>query len=88
VNEERVRGQVVLCFILALVKCTRIYFSGANDVPSFLAHSKERLWTLRSVLQLSSIVLPTAKAFTSLIKLISDVGKLGRLQAWMRLALL
>jgi hypothetical protein len=32
VNDGRVRGQAVWCFVLALVKCTRIYFSGANDV--------------------------------------------------------
>jgi hypothetical protein len=31
VNDVRVRGQAVLCSVLALVKCTRIYFSGAND---------------------------------------------------------
>ncbi len=28
VRDIRVRGQAVLCLVSALVKCTRIYFSG------------------------------------------------------------
>jgi hypothetical protein len=39
VNYERVRGQAVLCFALALVKYTRLYFSGANDaLASYLKY--------------------------------------------------
>jgi hypothetical protein len=40
VEVGRVRGQALLCFVLALVKCTMIYFSGAQDAPCLLAHSK------------------------------------------------
>ncbi len=32
-KKGRVSGQSVLYFVLALVKCTRIYISGANDAP-------------------------------------------------------
>jgi hypothetical protein len=31
VSDGRVREQAVLCFVLALVKYTGIYFSGAKD---------------------------------------------------------
>jgi hypothetical protein len=86
-NYGRVRGQAVLCFVHALVKCTRIYFSGANDAPCFLAHSKQRSWMLCSVLQLSLVVLPKARAFTSSTKPIPEDGEVGRLQASTRLAL-
>ncbi len=77
----------MLCFVLALVKCIRIYFSGANDAPGFLAHSRQRLWMLCSVLQLSSVFLPNARVFTSSTKLIPQYGEVGRLQALTRLAL-
>ncbi len=40
---SKMRGQVVQCFVLVMVKYTRIYFFRANDAPCFLAHSKHRL---------------------------------------------
>ncbi len=64
VSDESVRGYAVLCFFLALVKCTRIYFSGANDAPCFPAYSKQCSWMLCSVLQLSSVLLLKARVFT------------------------
>jgi hypothetical protein len=67
VEVGRMRGQALLCFVLALVKCTRIYFSGANEAPCCLAHSKHRSWMVCSVLQFSSMDLPNARAFTSSI---------------------
>ncbi len=87
VSNGRVRGIVVLCFVLALVKCTMIYFSGANDAPCFLAHSKQRTWMLHSILHLSSVVLPKAMAFTLSTKPIPEDCEVGRLQASTRLAL-
>ncbi len=55
------RGQEWLCFVLALVKCTRIYFSGANDAPCLQAHSKHCSWMVCSILQFSSVDLPKAR---------------------------
>jgi hypothetical protein len=43
VSDGRVKGQAVLCFVLNLVKCTRICFSGAKDAPCLRAHSKQLL---------------------------------------------
>ncbi len=87
VEVGRVRGQALLCFVLALVKCTRIYFSGANDAPCLLAHSRHHSWTVCSVLQFSSVDLPKARAFTLSTKLVPDAGRVGGLQASTRLAL-
>ncbi len=61
----RMRGQALLCFVLALVKCTRIYFSGAKDAPCLQAHSKHCLWAVFSILQFSSVNLHNVRAFTS-----------------------
>ncbi len=36
----KMRGQSLLCFVLAVVKCTRVYFSGANNATCFQAYSK------------------------------------------------
>ncbi len=77
---------MVLCFVLALVKCTRIYFSGANDAPCFLAQSKHLLWTVCSVLQFSSVYLPNARVITSSTKPMPDAGRVGGLQMTTRLA--
>jgi hypothetical protein len=85
-NDGRVRGQAVLCFVLALLKFIRIYFSGANNALCFLAHSKQHSWMLCSVLQLSSVVLPNVRAFTSSTKPIPEDGEMGRLQSSTRLA--
>jgi hypothetical protein len=41
-HEEWVRGQAVLCFVITLAKCTRIYFSGVNKALYLLAHPKQR----------------------------------------------
>ncbi len=80
-NVGRVRGQSVLSFVLALVKCTRIYFAGANNAPWLLAHLKHCSWRLCSILQLSLVVSPKARAFTSSTKPIPVDGEAGRLQA-------
>ncbi len=87
VSDGRVGRHAVLCFFHALVKCKRIYFSGANDAPCFPVHSKQRLWMLCSVLQLSSVSLPKAGVFTKSTKLITEEGKVCRLQASTRFAL-
>jgi hypothetical protein len=76
----RARGQEVLCFVLALVKCTRIYLSGANDTPCFLAQSKHLSWTVYSIPQFSSVDLPKARAFTSFTKLTPEARIVERLQ--------
>ncbi len=76
-----------MCFVLAFVKCTRIYFSGANYALFFSAHSKYCSWTVNSVLQLFSVNLPKARASTSLINLVPDAGIVRVLQMSMRLAL-
>ncbi len=86
-NDGRVRGQAVLCFVLALLKFIRIYFSGANNALCFLAHSKQRSWMLCSVLQVSSVVLPKARAFTSSTKPIPEDDEVSRLLASTRSAL-
>ncbi len=57
-----------------------------DDAPCFLAYSKQPSWMLCSVLQLSSVALPTARAFTLSIKLIPEYGEVGGLQASTRLA--
>jgi hypothetical protein len=87
VSDGRVRGQGVLCFVLALVKCTRIYFFGAKDAPCLQAHSKQRSWTVCSILQFSSVVWPNARVFMSLRKLMLEDGEVCCLQASTRLAL-
>ncbi len=86
-EEGRVRGQALSCFVLALVKCTRIYFSSANDAPCLLAHSKHQSWTVYSVLLYSSVDLPKARAFTSSTKPVPDAGRVKGLQASTKLAL-
>jgi hypothetical protein len=68
------RGQTLLCFFLALVKCTRIYFSGAKDAPCLLAHSKHRSCTVCGVLQFSSVDLPKAGAFISSTNIVHKTG--------------
>jgi hypothetical protein len=80
VEVGRMRGQALLCFFLAFVKCTRIYFSGAKDTPCLLAHSKHRSCTVCSVLQFSSVDLPKASAFTSSTKPVPEAGRIGGLQ--------
>ncbi len=67
-------------FVLALVKCTRIYFSGAKEAPCLLAYSKHRSWTVCSVLQFSSVDLPKARAFTSPTKTVPEAGRVRGLQ--------
>jgi hypothetical protein len=57
-------GQVLFCFVLALLKCTRIYFLGANNAPCLLAHSKHCSWMVCIVLQFSSVDLLKATVFT------------------------
>ncbi len=81
------RGQEWLCFVFALVKCTRIYFSEAKDAPYLLAHPKYRSWTVCSVLQFSSVDLPKARAFTWSTKPVQEAGRDGRLNISTRLAL-
>ncbi len=87
VSDGRVRGQAEFCSVLASVKCTRIYFSGANDALCLLAYSKQCSCMVCSVLQLSSVILPKARAFTSPTKPIPEDGRVGRLQVSTRLAL-
>ncbi len=72
--------QAVSCSVFALVKCTMICFLGANDIPSFLAHSMQCMWMLCSVLQLSPVVLLKAREFTLSTKLIIEDGKVCGLQ--------
>ncbi len=81
------RGQVLLCFVLALEKCIRINFSGAKDAPCHLAHSKHRLLKVYSILLFSSVDLLKARAFTSSTKLVLEARRVGGLQGSMRLAL-
>ncbi len=81
------RGQVLLCFVLTLVKCTRIYFSGAKDATCLWAHSKHRSWTVCSVMQLSSVNLLKAKAFTLSTRLVPEARRVRGLQTSTRLAL-
>jgi hypothetical protein len=88
VIQGRVEGQVVLCYVLALVKCTMINFSWANIASCFLSHPNHLSWMLCSVLQLSSVVLPKARAFTSSTKPVYEDGRVVMLQASTRLALL
>ncbi len=81
------RGQVLLCFVLALVKCTRIYFSGAKEAACYLAHSKHCSWTVCSILQFTSINLPNTRPFTSSTKLVPEAGRVRGLKSSSRLAL-
>ncbi len=37
-DEGKMRGPEVSCFVQAFVKCTKIYFSRANNALGFLAH--------------------------------------------------
>ncbi len=83
----KMRGQEGLFFVFALVKCTRIYFSEANDAPCLLAHSKHRSLTVCSVLQFFSVNLPKARAFTLSTKLVPEAGRVRGLQILTRLAL-
>ncbi len=83
----QVGGQMLSCLVLALVKCTRIYFSGAQEAPCFMVHSKHSLWTVCSVLQFSSVNLPDARVFTSSSKPVQEAGTDRMLQALIRLAL-
>ncbi len=80
-------GQVWLCFVVALVKCIRIYFSGAKDAPCLLAHATHRSWTVCSVQLFSYVNLRKASAFTSSTKLVPGAGRVGALQISTRLAL-
>ncbi len=73
------RGQALLCFFLAFVKCIGIYFSGANDAPCILVHSKHCSCTDYGVLRFSSVDLPKASAFTSSTKPVPEAGRVGRL---------
>ncbi len=81
------RGQAVQCFVFALVKCIRIYFSGANDTPCLLADLKHHLWIVCGTQQLSSINLSKAMAFMSSKKPVPEAGKVGGLQVLVRLVL-
>ncbi len=83
----RVRGQALLCFVVTLVKCTRIYFSGAKDAPCLPAYTKHRSWTVCSALQVSLVNMPKARTFTLSTKLVSEAGRVRGLQASTRLAL-
>jgi hypothetical protein len=58
VDESSIRRQEVLCFIQALVKCTKTYFYGANNAPCLLANYKKYLKFVSSILQLSFIIVP------------------------------
>jgi hypothetical protein len=71
------RGQALLCFVLALVKYTRIYFSGAKDAPYLLANSKYHPWTVYSVLEFSSVDLLKARAFTSSTMLVLEARRVS-----------
>ncbi len=78
---------MVLCFVLALVKCTKIYFSGANNVPCLLAHSKHHSCIVCSVLQFSFNALSKTRVFKLSIKLVIEAGRVGQLQVSTRLEL-
>jgi hypothetical protein len=52
------RGQALLCFVLVLVKCTKIYFAGATNALCLLANTKYCSWIVCSILQLLSVDLP------------------------------
>jgi hypothetical protein len=84
-----VRGQEVLCFVLTLVKCTKINFSGANNAPCYLAHSKQHLWIACSVEQFTSIYILKARAIMVLIKPVPKIGRVRDLQVltWLVLEL-
>ncbi len=64
IKVSKMRGQALLCFVIALVKCTKIYSAGANDALCLLANSKYCSWRVCSVLQFLSVDLPMARAFT------------------------
>ncbi len=81
------RGQVMLCILLALVECTRIFFSRAKTAPCLLAHSKHHSLTVYSILQYSYVKSPLARAFTSSMKLVAQAGSFGGLQIVTSLAL-
>ncbi len=83
----RMRGQELLCFVFDLVKCMRIYFSGAQDAPCILAHTRYHSWTICIILQFYSINLPKGKAFTLSTKLVPKAERVGGLQASTRFAL-
>ncbi len=61
----RMKDQALLCFGLALLKCTVIYFTEAKAALCLRANFKHRLWRVCSILQFQSIYLPQARAFTS-----------------------
>ncbi len=83
----RVKGQVVLCFVIALVKCTTIYFSGAKDAPCLQAQYKQCSWTVCSVLQYLYVVLSKVTVFASPTGPLLDDGDVCLLQALTRLAM-
>jgi hypothetical protein len=87
VNNGLMQEPVVLCFIIAFVKCTSKNFTGANEAPCLLAYPKQCSWRLCRVLQLSSVILPKARAFTSPIKPILEANRAGGLQASTRIGL-
>jgi hypothetical protein len=68
VSDGGAREQAMLCFVLALVKCSRIYFFEANNALCFRAYLRQRLWMLSRILQLSSVVLPKARALMLLMR--------------------
>ncbi len=68
-------------------KVHKILLLWANDAPRLLAHSKQRWWTVCSVLQFSSVDLPKARMFTSSTKLGPEARRVGGLQILTKLAL-
>jgi hypothetical protein len=80
-------GHAVLCFVLALVKCTKIFFSQADDALCLFDHPKQCSWRYYSVPHQSSAVLPKAKVFIYSLKPISEACRVGGLQASTRLVL-
>ncbi len=59
------RGQALLCFVIALVKFTMIYFFGTKNVSCHSAHLKHYTWTVCSTLQFSSVNFSKAIVFRS-----------------------
>jgi hypothetical protein len=41
VDESKVKRQALSCFMLAFVKCTKIYFLEVNDTSCYFAHFKQ-----------------------------------------------
>jgi hypothetical protein len=62
------RGQALLSFVIALVKCTMVYFYGTNKAPCLSANFMQHLLTVCCILQSSSVDLPYARDFTSSTK--------------------